>query len=64
MSWCQSHPRYSAKREPNSLCGSCWILYFYRCPEEKSAAPPAKMLQKVNRKSSVGEIDEPDGQRA
>lgn len=33
--FCPSHPRYSAKREPNSLCGRCWVLYFYRCPEER-----------------------------
>jgi hypothetical protein len=33
--WCQSHPTYSAKKEPNSLCGKCWSLWFYRCPEEQ-----------------------------
>lgn len=33
--WCRSHPTYSAKREPNSLCGDCWRSYFYRCPERK-----------------------------
>lgn len=35
MNWCVSHPKYSAKKEPNSLCGTCWQLYFYRCPEAK-----------------------------
>lgn len=35
--WCKSHPRYSAKREPNSLCGDCWAIWFYRCPEAKPA---------------------------
>lgn len=33
--WCQSHPTYSAKREPNSICGECWKLWLYRCPEAK-----------------------------
>jgi hypothetical protein len=33
--FCQTHPRYEAKREPNSLCGECWTLWFYRCPERK-----------------------------
>lgn len=35
MDWCRTHPTYSAKREPNSLCGRCWTLYLYRCPERK-----------------------------
>lgn len=33
--WCATHPRYSAKRQPNSLCGDCWKLWFLRNPEEK-----------------------------
>lgn len=33
--WCVSHPKYSAKRKPNSLCGRCWALWFIRNPEEK-----------------------------
>lgn len=33
--WCQSHPTYSAKRPPNSLCGRCFQLYFLRNPELK-----------------------------
>lgn len=33
--YCKSHPQYSAKREPNSLCGECWKLWHYRCPERK-----------------------------
>jgi len=35
MNWCPTHKAYSAKKEPNSLCGSCWRLWFYRCPEEQ-----------------------------
>lgn len=33
--WCASHPRYQAKREPGSICGRCWQLFFLRCPEIK-----------------------------
>lgn len=33
--WCSSHPRYSAKREPNSICGTCWSLWHLRNPELK-----------------------------
>lgn len=33
--WCGEHPRYSAKRKPNSLCGKCWALWFIRNPEFK-----------------------------
>lgn len=33
--YCPSHPRYSAKREPNSLCGKCFELWHLRCPELK-----------------------------
>jgi hypothetical protein len=33
--YCETHPRYEAKREPNSICGNCWQLYFLRCPEIK-----------------------------
>jgi len=33
--YCQVHPRYSARREPNSLCGRCWQLWHLRCPEIK-----------------------------
>ena len=33
--FCRSHPRYEAKREPNSICGACWQLYFYKNPEAK-----------------------------
>jgi hypothetical protein len=35
MNWCKTHPTYSAKREPNSICGACWRLYFYKNPEAK-----------------------------
>lgn len=34
--WCQSHPRYSAKRRPGSTCGRCWQLFFRKNPEEKT----------------------------
>ena len=34
--WCGSHPRYEAKREPGSLCGHCWRLWFLKNPELKS----------------------------
>jgi len=34
--WCQTHPKYSAKRAPRSLCGDCWRLYFLKNPEEKT----------------------------
>jgi len=33
--WCKSHPRYSAKKMPNSLCGKCFQLYFLKNPEVK-----------------------------
>lgn len=33
--WCAEHPRYSAKRRPNSLCGRCWQLWFFRNPEDR-----------------------------
>lgn len=33
--YCKAHPRYSAKRPPNSLCGRCFELYFLRNPELK-----------------------------
>lgn len=33
--YCTSHPRYSAKKEPNSLCGRCYELWHLRCPERK-----------------------------
>lgn len=50
--YCKAHPRYSAKREPNSLCGECWRLYFYRCPEAKPGLEQvyreADSLQKPN----------------
>lgn len=36
--WCQSHPKYEAKREPNSLCGECWRLWFFKNPELKSSS--------------------------
>ncbi len=35
MDWCNQHPRYSAKRQPNSICGRCWSLWFLRNPEDK-----------------------------
>ena len=35
MNWCPTHKTYSAKREPNSLCGNCWQLWGYRNPEWK-----------------------------
>lgn len=35
MHWCEEHPRYEAKREPNSLCGRCYELWYLRCPERK-----------------------------
>lgn len=34
-SYCPEHPRYSAKRAPNSSCGKCWSLWHLRCPELK-----------------------------
>jgi hypothetical protein len=33
--YCEEHHRYSAKREPNSICGTCWSLWHLRCPELK-----------------------------
>ena len=33
--WCPTHKTYSAKREPNSVCGKCWQIYLYRNPEVK-----------------------------
>lgn len=33
--YCKSHPRYSAKRMPKSLCGKCFELYFLAHPEDK-----------------------------
>lgn len=33
--WCKSHPRYEAKREPNSVCGDCWHLWHLKNPELK-----------------------------
>lgn len=36
--WCATHPRYSAKRKPNSVCGECWKLYFLKNPEAKQIA--------------------------
>ncbi len=33
--YCKEHPRYSGKREPNSVCGTCWTLWYLRCPELK-----------------------------
>lgn len=33
--WCRSHPKYEAKRKPQSLCGQCWKLYFLCNPEKK-----------------------------
>lgn len=36
MAWCKTHPRCSAKRMPNSLCGRCFQLYFLKNPEEKT----------------------------
>lgn len=33
--YCPQHPRYSAKRAPNSLCGNCFRLWFLRNPELK-----------------------------
>ena len=32
--WCKSHPTYSAKRQPKSICGDCWRLWFLRNPED------------------------------
>lgn len=37
--WCTQHPKYEAKRQPNSLCGRCWQLYFFSHPEEKPPTP-------------------------
>lgn len=47
--YCNVHPRYSAKRAPNSICGTCWKLYFLRCPEERDGGllrerPPRKRI--------------------
>lgn len=33
--YCKEHPRYSAKRAPNSLCGDCFKLWFLKNPELK-----------------------------
>lgn len=33
--YCGEHPRYEAKREPQSSCRLCWQLYFYKNPEAK-----------------------------
>ena len=33
--YCKSHPRYEAKREPNSICGRSWELFSYKNPEAK-----------------------------
>lgn len=35
--WCKLHPRYEAKREPNSVCGDCWHLWHLKNPELKPA---------------------------
>ena len=32
--WCKTHPTYSAKRPPKSLCGKCFELYFLKNPED------------------------------
>ncbi len=31
--WCPTHPKYSAKRQPKSLCGHCWKLWLLKNPE-------------------------------
>jgi hypothetical protein len=36
--FCTVHPRYEAKRAPNSICGKCWQLFFYKNPELKIGA--------------------------
>lgn len=48
MNWCPTHKTYSAKREPNSLCGRCYELWHLRCPElkEKPKEPKAGKLVK------------------
>lgn len=33
--WCKQHPRYAAKRMPNSLCRKCFLLFFLKNPEDK-----------------------------
>lgn len=40
---CKSHPRYKAKREPNSVCGDCWLLWYLKHPKVKQ--PPQVDLQ-------------------
>jgi len=32
--YCPTHKRYSAKRQPKSICGQCWKLYFLKNPED------------------------------
>ena len=34
--YCGEHPRYEAKREPQSSCRLCWKLYLYKNPEAKA----------------------------
>ncbi len=43
--WCKEHPRYSAKRMPNSICGECWKLYFIRNPEDKERLQETETLK-------------------
>jgi hypothetical protein len=48
--FCQTHPRYEAKREPNSTCGDCWQLYHYKNPELKDKPTARLFLQSEVRK--------------
>lgn len=55
MNWCAAHPKYSAKRQPNSLCGDCWRLWFLRCPELRHDA--RRVLSEPNYPVDYAELD-------
>lgn len=47
MDWCSEHPRYEAKRKPNSLCGRCWELYFIKNPEDRHPVEERRTQEEV-----------------
>lgn len=47
MDWCASHPKYEAKRKPNSLCGRCWALYFIKNPEDRNPVEERRGQEEV-----------------
>lgn len=53
--YCKQHPRYSAKKEPNSLCGKCFELWFIRCPEERDGGLREKPSKRKPISSSAGD---------